>query len=121
MADELEKGTVKWFNNAKGFGFIEHTSGRDVFVHYSAIETEGFRTLKDGEEVLYEIQEGPKGLHALRVQRPSAPLTGDAMSAESGTSNSEEQSAQDGSNTEVASVEAPQAEVENEPNEEGVH
>lgn len=69
MSDTL-KGVVKWFNDAKGFGFIEHTSGRDVFVHYSVIESEGFKTLKDGEEVLYEIKEGPKGLHAMKVVRP---------------------------------------------------
>lgn len=68
MSDAL-KGVVKWFNDAKGFGFIEHTSGKDVFVHYSVIESEGFKTLKDGEEVEYEIKEGPKGLHASRVQR----------------------------------------------------
>ncbi len=66
---ETLKGVVKWFNDAKGFGFIEHPSGKDVFVHYSAIEADGFKTLKDGEEVSYEIKEGPKGLHALRVQR----------------------------------------------------
>ena len=66
---ETLKGVVKWFNDAKGFGFIEHTSGKDVFVHYSVIEADGFKTLKDGEEVDYEIKEGPKGLHALRVQR----------------------------------------------------
>lgn len=66
---ETLKGVVKWFNDAKGFGFIEHTSGKDVFVHYSVIEAEGFKTLKDGEEVEYEIKEGPKGLHAMRVQR----------------------------------------------------
>jgi len=66
---ETLKGVVKWFNDAKGFGFIEHTSGKDVFVHYSVIEADGFKTLKDGEEVEYEIKEGPKGLHALRVQR----------------------------------------------------
>ncbi|MCB0317822.1 MAG: cold shock domain-containing protein [Bdellovibrionales bacterium] len=61
------KGQVKWFNDAKGFGFIEHESGKDVFVHYSVIESEGFKTLKDGEEVLYEIKDGPKGLHAVKV------------------------------------------------------
>ena len=66
---ETLKGVVKWFNDAKGFGFIEHPSGKDVFVHYSVIEADGFKTLKDGETVEYEIKEGPKGLHAARVQR----------------------------------------------------
>lgn len=70
---ETLKGTVKWFNDAKGFGFIEHPSGKDVFVHYSAIEADGFKTLKDGEEVQYEIKEGPKGLHAARVVRTNPP------------------------------------------------
>ncbi len=65
------KGVVKWFNDAKGFGFIEHTSGKDVFVHYSVIATEGFKTLKDGEAVEYEMREGPKGLQAVRVARSS--------------------------------------------------
>lgn len=63
------RGVVKWFNDAKGFGFIEHESGRDVFVHYSVIESEGFKTLKDGEEVEYQLEEGVKGLHAVRVVR----------------------------------------------------
>ena len=70
---ETLRGVVKWFNDAKGFGFIEHRSGKDVFVHYSVIEQDGFKTLKDGEEVEYEIKEGPKGLHALRVQRVLKP------------------------------------------------
>ncbi|MCC6221393.1 MAG: cold shock domain-containing protein [Deltaproteobacteria bacterium] len=68
MAETL-RGVVKWFNDAKGFGFIEHETGRDVFVHYSVIAQEGFKTLKDGEEVAYELQEGDKGLHAARVDR----------------------------------------------------
>ena len=70
---EARKGVVKWFNDAKGFGFIEHESGKDVFVHYSVIDWEGFKTLKDGEEVLYELEEGPKGLHAKKVRRLKAP------------------------------------------------
>lgn len=70
---DLQRGVVKWFNDAKGFGFIEHTSGRDVFVHYSVIQTEGFKTLKDGEEVQYELSEGDKGLHASRVLRVNVP------------------------------------------------
>jgi cold shock protein len=69
------KGIVKWFNDAKGFGFIEHTTGKDVFVHYSVIEDAGFKTLKDGEEVLYEIEDGPKGLHAVRVCRTARTST----------------------------------------------
>ena len=69
---EILKGQVKWFNDAKGFGFIEHTNGEDVFVHYSVIEWDGFKTLKDGEEVEYELKAGQKGLHAARVTRPQA-------------------------------------------------
>ena len=66
-------GKVKWFNDAKGWGFIEHHTGKDVFVHYSVIETEGFRSLKDGEEVEYELKEGDKGLNASRVARVNMP------------------------------------------------
>ena len=64
-------GEVKWFNNAKGFGFIEHINGEDVFVHFSVIQGDGFKTLKDGEKVEYELEAGDKGLHALRVFRES--------------------------------------------------
>jgi CspA family cold shock protein len=69
---EIQRGVVKWFNDAKGFGFIEHSSGQDVFVHYSVIEWDGFKTLKDGEEVDYELKEGDKGLHAAKVTRTAA-------------------------------------------------
>jgi CspA family cold shock protein len=72
MAD-LQRGIVKWFNDAKGFGFIEHESGRDVFVHYSVIQAEGYKTLKDGEEVEYTLNEGDKGLNAASVLRVNAP------------------------------------------------
>ena len=66
-------GTVKWFDVKKGFGFILNTEGKDVFVHYSSIEGDGFRSLKDGEKVEYEETKGPKGLHAAKVRRVNAP------------------------------------------------
>ncbi len=66
----MQNGIVKWFNNAKGYGFISLNDGTDVFVHYSNIEGNGFRTLRQGQEVLFELYEGPKGLSAQRVQLP---------------------------------------------------
>lgn len=65
-----EKGLVKWFNAAKGYGFIQRGSGEDVFVHYSAIQSEGYRTLDNGAEVEFEVKEGPKGLQAENVVKP---------------------------------------------------
>jgi cold shock protein len=62
-------GTVKWFNDKKGFGFIAQDNGDDVFVHYSAIKTDGFKTLSEGDRVEFEISSGPKGLHALNVTK----------------------------------------------------
>ena len=61
-------GTVKWFSDQKGYGFIAQESGPDVFVHYSAIQKDGFKTLKEGDRVQYEVSEGPKGLQAVSVQ-----------------------------------------------------
>jgi CspA family cold shock protein len=59
-----EQGTVKWFNNAKGYGFITRGSGEDVFVHYSAIQGNGFKTLVEGQPVEFDVKQGPKGLLA---------------------------------------------------------
>lgn len=70
----MSVGTVKWFNDAKGYGFITHHDGRDVFVHYSTIEGEGFKTLNQGQPVEYECEEGPKGLHASLVRKLEAEL-----------------------------------------------
>lgn len=65
----MQKGTVKWFNEQKGFGFIEPKDGsEDVFVHYTEIETDGFKTLAENQEVEYEVGEGKKGLQATSVK-----------------------------------------------------
>ena len=63
----MEQGTVKWFNDAKGFGFISRQSGDDVFVHFSAIQANGYRSLDEGVEVEFEVKQGPKGLQAENV------------------------------------------------------
>lgn len=63
----MARGKVKWFNDTKGFGFIQQESGEDVFVHYTAITGEGFKTLKEGEEVEFEVTDGPKGPQASNV------------------------------------------------------
>ena len=68
---ERATGKVKWFNDQKGFGFITGQSGEDIFVHHSVIVAEGFRSLKEGEEVEYELETGPKGLKAINVRRVS--------------------------------------------------
>jgi CspA family cold shock protein len=61
-------GKVKWFNASKGYGFIERQDGPDVFVHFTAIEAEGFRTLQEGQQVEFSIEQGPKGLQAASVK-----------------------------------------------------
>ena len=64
-----EKGTVKWFNAAKGYGFIQRSTGDDVFVHFSAIQSSGYRSLDEGSQVEFEVKQGPKGLQAENVIR----------------------------------------------------
>ncbi|MGG0669228.1 cold-shock protein [Sporosarcina koreensis] len=65
----MEQGTVKWFNAEKGFGFIEREGGEDVFVHFSAIQGDGFKTLDEGQSVTFEIEQGQRGLQATNVQK----------------------------------------------------
>jgi CspA family cold shock protein len=67
----VAKGKVKWFNDSKGYGFIEQEDGPDVFVHFSAIGMDGFKTLREGDEVEFEISDGPKGPQAANVIRVS--------------------------------------------------
>jgi len=66
MAERVT-GTVKWFNNSKGYGFISQEGGPDVFVHHTAIQSEGYRTLEEGQKVEFSIEKGPKGLQAANV------------------------------------------------------
>jgi CspA family cold shock protein len=66
---QMVKGTVKWFNDSKGFGFLEQENGEDVFVHFSAIAGDGFKSLAEGDRVTFEVVKGPKGLQAANVTR----------------------------------------------------
>jgi CspA family cold shock protein len=68
----MAQGTVKWFNDKKGFGFIEQQEGKDVFVHYSAISMDGFKTLAEGDQVIFDIIEGDRGPSAKNVVKASA-------------------------------------------------
>ncbi|HYS44443.1 MAG TPA: cold-shock protein [Geobacteraceae bacterium] len=65
----MSNGTVKWFNDSKGFGFIQQDNGEDVFVHFSAIQDEGFKSLAEGQAVTFDIVQGPKGLQAANVNK----------------------------------------------------
>lgn len=65
----MEKGTVKWFNNAKGYGFIKRETGEDLFVHFKSIVGDGYKTLKEGEMVQFEVEQGTKGLQAINVSK----------------------------------------------------
>jgi len=65
----MEQGTVKWFNGAKGYGFITRQSGEDVFVHFKEIAGEGYKTLNEGDKVSFEVTKGPKGLQATNVTK----------------------------------------------------
>jgi CspA family cold shock protein len=66
---QMAQGTVKWFNDAKGYGFIKQDGGEDVFVHHTAIQAEGFRSLTEGDRVEFEVAKGPKGLQAQNVHK----------------------------------------------------
>jgi cold shock protein len=65
----MAQGRVKWFNDAKGYGFITQEGGEDVFVHYSAIQAQGFKSLAEGDQVEFEVTRGPKGLQASNVRK----------------------------------------------------
>ena len=67
----MEQGTVKWFNNTKGYGFIKRERGEDVFVHYKSINGDGYKTLNEGDKVEFEVEQGPKGLQAVKVAKPA--------------------------------------------------
>ena len=87
----MSDGTVKWFNPRKGYGFIATTDGRDIFVHYSSISSDGYKTLAEGDPVTFDVVEGDKGLRAENVI-PQGTSEGTSEEASEGTSESKEES-----------------------------
>jgi CspA family cold shock protein len=106
MADVKIDGTVKWFNPRKGYGFIATPDGRDIFVHYSSISGDGYKTLAEGDSVIFDIVEGDKGLRAENVIPQSASATEESATEESATKESAtEESATEESATEESATE----------------
>ena len=110
-------GKVKWFNNAKGYGFIlPALEGEDLFVHYSSIVMEGYKTLRAGQDVEFEVHEGPKGLHAINIRTPEGALTeaepGDADTAEAVGHSSEAEEAEAAEEAEPAAETEPAEQAE---------
>ncbi len=111
----MANGKVKWFNNAKGYGFILPDSGEsDLFVHYSSIEMSGYRTLKAGQDVEFDMQEGPKGYHAVNIRAQHDPDSDDAGEAqvEAASEFSSDQETDQESGPEPSQETEPEAEAE---------
>ena len=96
-----EKGKVKWFSNVKGYGFIEKEGGgADIFVHYSVVQGEGYKTLKEGDEVTFDVAQGEKGTHAANVVRTAKAEKKSAQAAEAGKKEAKGSPSKEGSKKE---------------------
>ena len=116
----MANGKVKWFNNAKGYGFILPDSGEsDLFVHYSSIEMSGYRTLKAGQDVEFDMQEGPKGYHAVNIRAQHDPDADDADEAqvEAASEFSSDQESREETEPESTQETEPEAPIEDAPRE----
>ena len=96
----MPAGTVKWFNDAKGYGFISQDGGDDVFVHFSAIQSDGFKSLQEGESVDFEIQQGPKGLQAANVTKSGGASSASVPSESSDLGGDDSEDSEDSGNSE---------------------